>query len=138
VNRVVGRSAAYLWAAPVSLAALPIVPFVAVSGGSVRVVDGVLEAAGGILAPLLTRANPWFPISAITLGHVVLAADRRRADESRGHERVHVAQCERWGILLPLLYAASSLVALWTGGRPYEDNAFEKEACRRENAARAA
>ena len=124
------RLLAYAWAAPVSAAAMPVVPLVLASGGTARLIDGVLEVGGGVLGPLLTRAIPAFPIGAITLGHVVLGADARCLEESRGHERVHVAQYERWGILFPVLYAASSLGALLSGGRAYGDNAFEKEARR--------
>jgi hypothetical protein len=126
----VRRLLAYLWAAPVSAAALPLVPFVLASGGTARVIGGVLEVGGGVLDPLLTRSIPGFPIGAITLGHVVLGADARFLEESRGHERVHVTQYERWGILFPVLYAASSLRALLSGGCAYGDNAFEKEASR--------
>ena len=124
------RLLVYAWAAPVSVAALPIVPFVLASGGTVRLLDGVLEVGGGVLGPLLRRAIPGFPIGAITLGHVVLGADARCLEESRGHERVHVAQYERWGMLFPILYVGSSVLALLSGGGAYADNAFEREAAR--------
>lgn len=120
----------YLWAAPVSAAALPVVPLVLVTGGAARWIDGVLEVGGGLLGPLLRRGIPAFPIGAITLGHVVLGADAGCLEDNRGHERVHVAQYERWGFLFPLLYAASSLRAVLRGGHAYADNGFEKEACR--------
>jgi hypothetical protein len=126
----VKRLLVYAWASPVSVAALPIVPFVLASGGRVRLVDGVLEVGGGALGPLLRRAIPGFPIGAITLGHVVLGADAQCLDESRGHERVHVAQYERWGLLFPILYVGSSVLALLSGGGAYADNAFEREASR--------
>jgi hypothetical protein len=98
----------------------------------VRVVDGVLESGGGILNPLLSRAVPFFPIGAITFGHIVLGASERQLESSRVHERIHVRQYERWGILFPLLYLASSAGALLRGRRLYADNAFEREAFRAE------
>lgn len=125
------RLSAYLWAGPVSLAALPIVAVAALTGGRVRIEDGVLEAGGGALRPLLSRGLPWFPIRAITLGHVVLGTGERELDECRAHERVHVAQYERWGFLFPIVYGASSLAALARGGRLYEDNTYERQAVRR-------
>ncbi len=126
------RVLAYLWAGPVSAAALPALPLALATGGSARVVDGVLEICGGALSALLSRGLPGFPISAITLGHVVLAADSDAHARCRSHERVHVRQCERWGVLFPLLYLASSAVALLCGGSAYRDNAFERAASREE------
>jgi hypothetical protein len=126
----VTRLPAYLWAGPISLAGLPFAAAAALTGGCVRCAGGVLEAGGGVLRPLLSRGVPGFPIRAITLGHVVLGAGERELRECRAHERVHVAQYERWGVLFPLLYAASSLGALARGRRAYCDNAFERQAAR--------
>jgi hypothetical protein len=102
----------------------------AATGGRVRVEGGVLEAGGGVLRLLLSRGVPGFSIRAITLGHVVLGAGERELSECRAHERAHVAQYERWGVLFPVLYAASSLAALARGRRVYADNAFERQAAR--------
>ena len=88
----------------------------------------MVEASGGLLAPLLARGNPWFPIEAITLGHVVLGVSAAALDRCRIHERVHVRQYERWGPLFPLLYLASSAAALGRGRAAYSGNAFEREA----------
>ncbi len=126
----VRRAIGYAAALPVTALAAAAVPFVLASGGRARVRDGVLEASGGLLAPVLARANPWFVISAITFGHVVLAADARALEATRDHERVHVAQYERFGALFPLVYLAASLAAVARGGGAYRDNAFEREACR--------
>jgi len=127
----VRRLPAYLWAGPVSLAALPLAAAAVLTGGRVRIEDGILEAGGGVLRPLLSRGLPWFPIRAITLGHVVLGAGEEELAECRAHERVHVAQYERWGFLFPVVYGASSLAALVRGGSPYADNAYERQAVRR-------
>jgi hypothetical protein len=130
VKRILG----YLWAAPVSAAALPALPLALLTGGSARVVDGVLEIEGGALTRLLSRGVPGFPISAITLGHVVLAADAGEHARCRAHERVHVRQYERWGVVFPALYLASSAAAILRGGSAYHDNAFERAAFREEGA----
>jgi hypothetical protein len=123
------RALGYLGALPVTVPASALVPFALATGGRACWRDGVLEAAGGVLRPLLARGIPGFPIGAITLGHVVLASDARTLEESRAHERVHVAQYERFGVLFPLLYLAASLRAMLRGGGAYRDNAFEREAC---------
>jgi hypothetical protein len=130
LRRASRRATAYLWAAPVSLAALPAALLGAATGGRVRVHRGVLEAGGGILRPILSRAVPGFAIHAITFGHVVLAAGAAELAETRAHERVHVRQYERWGIFFLPLYAFSSLVALARGRSLYAGNAFERQAVR--------
>ena len=63
----------------------------------------------------------------MTLGHVVLGRDAAILDHAREHERVHVRQCERWGLLfIPAYLLASAWQAL--GGREaYRDNPFERE-----------
>ena len=128
MTRILRRVAGYLWAAPVSLAALPAALLGAVTGGRARFHGGVLEAGGGILRPILERAVPGFAIGAITLGHVVLGTSVSELAESRAHERVHVRQYERWGVLFPLLYLGASLVALARGRSVYAGNAFERRA----------
>lgn len=130
MKRVLRRAAAYLWASPVSIAALPAVALGTATGGRARVHQGVLEAGGGLLKPILRRAVPGFEIGAITLGHVVLGATEDLLSECRAHERVHVRQYERWGILFPVLYLAASLLALARHGSAYADNTFERGARR--------
>ena len=72
--------------------------------------------------------------SAITFGHVVLAASEQDQNHLRSHERAHVKQYERWGPLFLLAYPAESAMQLLRGRRPYLDNRFEVQA--REQAAR--
>ena len=92
--------------------------------------EGVLEACGGFLPVLLSRIYPPMSISAITLGHVVLARSRADLEQTRSHERVHVDQYERWGAFFPFLYLGASLAMLLRGWHAYHDNPFEREACR--------
>ena len=123
-----GRVARYLWAAPASLVGLALGTLIVACGGSARVVDGVLEAHGGMLGRGLQRWG--CPFAAITFGHVVLAVDRLAGEACRAHERVHVRQYERWGALFFVAYVASSVREALRGGDPYLDNAFEREARR--------
>ena len=94
-----------------------------------RVVEGVLEAHGPMLAWLLAHLT-LMPggAAALTLGHVVIARDSRSLEETRTHERVHVRQCETWGPLFVPAYLTASLWALWRGRNFYFDNRFEVEA----------
>jgi hypothetical protein len=123
----------YLWAAPATLLGLSLVPIALLQGGSCRLVDGVIEAHGGIITRLLYRGLPWVGTggAAMTLGHVVWGYNQTCLNQSRAHERVHVAQYERWGPLFIPLYLAATLVAYLRGLDPYLDNPFEQEAFRK-------
>jgi hypothetical protein len=66
----------------------------------------------------------------MTLGHVVLGLDERCLRRTRGHERVHVRQCERWGPFFLPAYFAASCWAFVLRRDPYRANAFELAAYR--------
>jgi len=123
------RALAYVWASPGSLLGLGFALPALFGRGRARVVSGVLEISGGLAAPFLARFVP-LPggASAMTLGHVVLGRDAAALERTRAHERVHVAQYERWG---PLFIPAYLLVSAWLlarGRDPYADNPFERAA----------
>src|SRR5687768_1013624 len=85
--------------------------------GRIAVVDGVIEAQGPLLRWGLACLLPGRGgASAITLGHVVLARDAMHLEWTRGHERAHVAQYERWGPLFLPAYLVASLSAFVRGG----------------------
>lgn len=48
----------------------------------------------------------------------------------RRHEREHVRQFLRWGLLMLVAYPIASLIAHRNGGDFYRDNAFERGARR--------
>lgn len=126
------RVVRYLWAAPTTLLGLSFLPLAWLSGGRARIVRGVVEVHGGLVSLVLRRFTPLAGgASAMTLGHVVLGRDAQALRRTRAHERVHVAQCERWGPLFIPAYFLASGWALLLGGHPYLDNAFEREAFRR-------
>jgi hypothetical protein len=119
-----------MWAAPATLLGLTL-SALAVGGGRVRLVDGVVEAHGAWLAWCLRRLIP-IPggAAAITIGHVVLGRDAPALDRTRAHERIHVRQYERWGPLFIPAYFIASLGLLAMGRDPYLENPFEREAFR--------
>jgi hypothetical protein len=121
----------YLWAFPITALGLLVAAMVALGGGEMRVVDGVLEVSGGAadfclrrIVGLVLRGGA----SAMTLGHVVLGRSPELLLSTRAHERVHVRQCEKWGPLFIPAYVFASLWAWVTGRRPYRDNFFERQA----------
>jgi hypothetical protein len=123
------RGARYLWASPATVIGLGAAALAVASGGSTRIVNGVLEVEGGFIRFILSRCTPLRGgASAMTLGHVVIARNRKLLEQTRAHERVHVRQCERWGPLFIPAYFAASLLAWVRGQRPYLDNHFEREA----------
>ena len=127
-----GGSAAvrYVWAAPTTALGLLVV-LAGFWRAQVRIVDGVLEAHGPMLAWLLSHLTPVRGgVAALTLGHVVVARDHQSHEWTRVHERVHVRQCEVWGPLFLPAYLAASLWALARGRHFYFDNRFEVEAFR--------
>jgi hypothetical protein len=123
------RLVLYLWALPVTVLGLLVALLAQVSGGALQRVDGVLEAAGGWPARLLRRGFPFSgAVAAITLGHVVVGVSLADLTATRAHERAHVRQFERWGVLMLVLYPLAGVLAGLRGGNPYRDNRFEREA----------
>jgi hypothetical protein len=118
----------YLWASPNTALGLALATL-ALAWTRVSVVDGVVEVHSPGLGWALRRLVPLRGGAlAITLGHVVLGRDAHALRETREHERVHVAQCERWGPLFIPAYLAAGAWALARGRHPYFDNVFEREA----------
>lgn len=127
----VARVSGYLWAGPNTLIGL-MLAMLALRGGRLTLAGGVLEAAGGGVRGFLRRFPVRGNVLALTLGHVVLASDEAAMAEFRNHELVHVRQYARWGPLFLPAYAAASLIALARRRDPYLENAFERDAFRRD------
>ena len=129
IHNLTGRALAYGWALPTTAVGLILVAVALLTGARASVVDGVVEAHGGLLDTLLRR---WVPLrggaSAMTLGHVVVGRDPHALDRTRAHERAHVRQAERWGPLFLPAYAVASLAVALRGGHYYRDNRFERDA----------
>jgi hypothetical protein len=116
-----------LWAAPYTLLGLLIGTVGMATGGRMQWHSGVCEFHGGIATRFLSLL-PLDRVLAITLGHTVIGRDTLALELTRAHERVHVAQYERWGVLMGPAYLGCSLL-LWLRGRDaYWDNPFEREA----------
>ncbi len=119
----------YLWASPNSLLGLFLGVAGRIAGGRWKIVRGVLEVEGPLLAWLLRSATPaTHAVEALTLGHVVLGRDSACLARCREHEWVHVRQYERLGPLFLPVYVLASAWAWGRGGCAYRDNFLEHEA----------
>ena len=117
--------AAYAWASPNTLLGFLAGLVVLALGGKVRVVRGVAEFSGGLLASWVAGTVRF---SAITFGHVILGVSEADLAAARFHEHVHVRQYEAWGPFFLFAYAGSSLWQLLRGRRMHRDNFFERQA----------
>lgn len=119
-----------LWAAPCTAVGLPLAALALATGGRIARRGHTLEAAFDDRRPVARRIVRRLPFNGIALGHVIVATSARDLERLRDHERVHVAQAERWGPLFFPAYLAASAWAWLRRGNPYWDNPFEVEARR--------
>jgi hypothetical protein len=119
------RLVGYVWAFPVTLVGLSLALLVTLSGGTVRLRGGVVEACGGWGRWLLRGGRFRHGGAAMTLGHVILARDAACLSRSRSHELAHVRQFGRWGPLLLPAYWLVGAWLRWRGYHPYLDHPLE-------------
>ena len=122
------RLAVYAWASPNTLMGLFFGLLMVLFGAESHRQRGVAEFTGGWIGSLIASSALRIPFRAITLGHVILGADRATLDAARDHEHVHVRQYETWGPFFLPAYVASSAWQLVCGRRCYRDNWFERQA----------
>lgn len=118
----------YAWPSPATMLGLLLALVVICFGARLRLVDGVIEVAGGRLSRIFHSLPRFFRFEAITFGHVVIGLNHPLLALVRAHEHVHVRQYERWGALLIPLYLCSSIIQLLKGRDPYLNNRFERQA----------
>ena len=88
---------------------------------------GIIEVSGGWLIGLLSEFG-W--ASAITLGEVVLYADRALMPLLHDHEMVHIRQGRAWGPFFLPAYVLESAYQWLRTGDGYHNNRFEVVAYR--------
>ena len=121
--RAILRLLAYTWPLPYTLSGIVIGLLLC---GRFRTVNGVIEIHGPFVAEALGRL--YVPAMAMTFGHVVFGQSKAALDITRAHERVHVRQYERWGMLFVPAYLGVSAWLYMRGRDGYRDNPFEEEA----------
>lgn len=118
----------FLWASPCTAVGLVLAAVPLALGGKIRWSSGALEVTWRHTLDSCGRLAGRLPFRGIVFGHVILAVTDEDLRTIGPHERVHVAQYERWGPLFFLVYAASSLWQLINGRNPYWHNHFEVQA----------
>lgn len=123
-----------VWALPLTLAGIILLLPVVCLGGRVDLVLKPTPAllACGPLADWLLEHHPFGAMSAMALGHVVIARKRDLTPQILMHELAHVRQAARWGFTFPFAYLAASAWARLHGEDAYWNNAFEVAARREE------
>ncbi len=116
-----------IWALPLTALGLLFVLPVLLCRGRVQLVGGPTFAivAHGRCADVMLNHHPFGAMSAMALGHVIIAAHDGLSLRVLSHELVHVEQAARWGIVFPIAYLASSAWAAIRGRDAYWHNRFE-------------
>jgi hypothetical protein len=116
-----------LWALPLTILGLLLAFPVWIARGKAYAVKESTPAllVRGPFGDWLLAHHPFGPMTAMAIGHVVLAERKGLSRTTLVHELAHVKQAARWGILFPFAYIASSMWALLRGQDAYWNNAFE-------------
>jgi len=115
------------WASPLTAAglllALPVLAF----RGRAQLIRGrtIALLVRGPLADAMLSRHPFGAMSAMALGHVIIAEHQGLSARVLTHELAHVRQAARWGMAFPFAYLASSAWAALRGRDAYWHNRFE-------------
>lgn len=119
-----------IWAAPLTLFGLLLALPVLLLRGRAQLVHGhtVALVVRGPFADQMLGRHPFGAMTAMALGHVIIAEKEGLSLRVLTHELAHVRQAARWGIVFPLAYLASSAWAAIHGRDAYWHNRFEMAA----------
>ncbi len=115
-----------LWALPLTLPGLLLGLAIVLWRGRLR-----FERAGpaliirGPFADFLLAHHPFGAMSAMAIGHLIIAEQQGMTRQILTHELTHVRQAALWGIFFPFAYLAASLWARLRGRDAYWHNVFE-------------
>lgn len=123
----IGTLLGIVWAAPLTLFGLLLALPVLLLRGRMQLVRSptVALVVHGPFADQLLGRHPFGAMTAMALGHVVIAEQQGLSMRVLTHELAHVRQAARWGIVFPLAYLASSAWAALCGRDAYWHNRFE-------------
>ncbi len=113
----------YFWAFPLTFFGVLPAFLVWAFRGRICLHSGAIEVFGPFADYVLQRKP--FNFAAVTIGHIIIARDADCCARTRTHEREHVRQGERWGVLFPFAYCGAGFWQTLLGRRFYWDNPFE-------------
>jgi hypothetical protein len=116
-----------VWALPLTLLGLLSgIPILLLRGRVYAIPDSTPALLiRGPIADYLLEHHPFGPMSAMAIGHVIIADQRGMTKQILTHELAHVRQASLWGALFPFAYFAASLWAWLRGRDAYWNNPFE-------------
>lgn len=116
-----------LWALPLTLIGIGLALPTIVCRGRLYLVRESTPAllVSGPFADYLLARHPFGAMSAMAIGHIVIADRQALTKQILTHELAHVGQAARWGIVFPFAYLASSAWAALRGRDAYWHNIFE-------------
>ena len=116
-----------IWALPLDLAGALLTIPVVLAGGKVQTMRSRTPAllVHGPFADFLLARHPFGAMSAMAIGHVVIAGRHGLTRQTLRHELMHVRQAALWGVFFPFAYLASSIWARLRGRDAYWNNLFE-------------
>lgn len=123
----IGTLLGILWALPLSIVGLLVALPVFAWRGHAQLIRGrtVALLVRGPLADILLSHHPFGAMAAMALGHIIIAEQQGLSARVLMHELAHVRQAQRWGIVFPFAYLASSAWAGIRGRDAYWHNRFE-------------
>jgi hypothetical protein len=123
----IGTLLGILWASPLTLLGMLLAFPVFALRGHVQLIRGPTVAllVRGPFADRMLSRHPFGAMSAMALGHMIIAEHQGLSSRVLIHELAHVRQAMRWGIFFPLAYLASSAWAAIRGRDAYWHNKFE-------------
>jgi hypothetical protein len=129
-RRLISRAATLagvVWALPLTLLGLlSAIPIVLLRGRAYTIHDSTPALLiRGPVADYLLEHHPFGPMSAMAIGHVIIADHHGMTKQILTHELAHVRQASIWGVLFPVAYVTASLWAWLRGQDAYWTNAFE-------------
>lgn len=124
--RTTGTQFGVVWALPLTLFGVILSLPIWILRGRLDKVPGSVPAllVRGPLADRLLARHPFGPMTAMAIGHIIIARQQPTAS-TLAHELEHVRQAARWGLTFPLIYLIASASALLHGRQAYWHNRFE-------------
>lgn len=126
-----GTAIGMAWASPLTLFGLLLaIPALIARDGKLSLIrhrTPALLVTGPLVDRVLSR-HPLGGVTAMALGHLVIAKRHELSTRLLEHELTHVRQAARWGIAFPVAYCAASVWQQCRGRRAYWDNVFEVDA----------